>query len=142
MRATREPHAGETSRQKRPWPFHSSTGRSLPARVCLTRTGLMELLTESKLFFSFFFSYPGSPSCTLRSPHLQNITLPSQVRTRLNTAAGVFTPGIRESLHLRTCWWKTRSGAGWGKREVPLLPRRMRRSAKVSIQVALGSRGS
>lgn len=122
--------------------FHSSTERSLPARVCLTRTELLELITESKLFLFFFFFNPGSPSCTLRSPHLQSITLPSQVLTRLNIAAGVFPPGIRESLHLRTCWWQTRSCVGWGKRELPLLPRWKRRSAKVSIQVALGTRGS
>lgn len=137
VRAPREAHAGEASCQKRPWPFHSSAGRSLPARVCLTRTGLLELLAESKLFFS----YPGSPSCTLRWPHLQSFTLPSRVLTGLYASASVFNAGIRESAHLRTCWWKTPSGAGWGKREVPWLPRWKPRSAKVSIQVALVNQG-
>ena len=144
MRATREPHAGETSLLEAPLALSFTVPQkgASPREFVLPGLGCWNCSPKLNFSFFFFFFNPGSPSCTLRSPHLQSITLPSQVLTRLNTAAGFFTSGILQSLHLRTCWWKTRSCAGWGKREFPLLPRWKRRSAKISIQVALGTRVS
>jgi len=94
--------------QKRPRLIHCSRRRRLLAGVCLTRTGLLELLTESKLLPSGFFK----PRFAFV---LWKVSTPAEhysVFPRAGEAencCGFFHSGLRESLQLGTCRKKTQS---------------------------------